>query len=193
VGHSITGSIIQLEAASAILDEDPRAARAMMGNGIRALREGMDGIRATLRGIKPLPAEIGMKSIRVMLDGIAARGSVTVKLSHTGDLGGVTRAQWGVIADNVRECLTNTLGHSNAREMSVSIEVMNRLVKVEARDDGRGADSYRKGLGIQGMEERAERLGGTLIVDGSRGFSVITVLPLAAGGGNGNADSGAPG
>jgi signal transduction histidine kinase len=185
VGHSITGSIIQLEAASAILDEDPRAARAMMANGIRALREGMDGIRATLRGIKPPPAEIGMRGIQVMLDELSARGNIAVKLSHGGDLGAVTPAQWGAITDNVRECLTNTLRHAKAREMRVTIEVMNRLVKAEARDDGQGARAYRTGLGIQGMEERADKLGGTLIVDGSRGFSVITVLPI---GGSRHAD-----
>jgi signal transduction histidine kinase len=187
VGHAMTGSIIQLEAASAILDEDPRAARAMMMNGVRALREGLDGIRATLRGIKPLPAQIGVRSIQVMLDEAAAKGDVAMRLSHAGDLGVVTRAQWGAIRDNVRECLTNTLTHSQAREIRVSIEVMNRLVKVEARDDGRGACSFQKGLGLQGMEERAVALGGALIVDGSRGFSVITVLPIASDGGAGHA------
>jgi signal transduction histidine kinase len=45
-------------------------------------------------------------------------------------------------------------------------------------DNGKGAGKVKKGLGILGMEERAASAGGTVIVDGSRGFSVITLLPI---------------
>jgi glucose-6-phosphate-specific signal transduction histidine kinase len=98
-------------------------------------------------------------------------------LYFSGDLSAIGRLQWMAILDNVRECLTNTARHSGARQTQVSIEVMNRLVKVEARDDGRGGYSITRGLGLAGIEERTEALGGKVVIDGSRGFSVIMLLP----------------
>jgi signal transduction histidine kinase len=35
-----------------------------------------------------------------------------------------------------------------------------------------------KGIGIREMEELSGNLGGKIIIDGSNGFSVITLLPL---------------
>jgi signal transduction histidine kinase len=180
VGHAITGSIIQLEAALAVIDEDSGSARSMIANAMSALREGIDSIRATLRGIKPAQEQLGVGGIQAMLDGFALNAGIAARLTHSGNLGAITRLQWNVITDNLRECLTNTIMHSTSRAIRLSVDVMNRLVKVEARDDGRGVYSLRKGLGIQGMEERTEGIGGKLIVDGSRGFSVIMVLPIAA-------------
>lgn len=38
--------------------------------------------------------------------------------------------------------------------------------------------AVKKGLGIKGIEERSQNLGGKVIIDGSKGSSVITLLPL---------------
>jgi len=51
-------------------------------------------------------------------------------------------------------------------------------VKAEVSDNGHGAFIVKKGLGICGMEERSGRIGGKVVVDGSKGFSVITLLPM---------------
>jgi signal transduction histidine kinase len=178
VGHAISGGIIQLEAAAAVLDSDREAARSLLDNSVRVLRSGMDGIRTALRGIKPAAEELGIHRIRGMLDKFSADTGVRTFLEHAGDLGLVSHLQWKLVMDNLRECLTNTLRHAGASSVRVGIEVMNRLIKAEVRDDGRGALSPSPGLGLAGMEERTQGLGGKLIVDGSRGFSVITILPL---------------
>jgi signal transduction histidine kinase len=182
VGHAIAGGIIQLEAASTVLERDRESARAMMRNTVNALREGMESIRSALRGIKPATEQLGIRRIKTMLDGFAASNPISARLTHSGDLAAITQPQWKVILDNVRECLTNTMLHSGARSMRVGIEVLNRIVKVEARDDGRGAYEVRKGLGLVGMEERTGGLGGKVIFDGSKGFSVIMLLPIATAG-----------
>jgi signal transduction histidine kinase len=178
VGHALSGGIIQLEAAAAVLDTDRGAARTLMENSVRALREGMDEVRSTLHGIKPAPEQLGVHRIRGMVEKFAAESGIAARVTQAGNLAAVTRPQWRLVADNLRECLTNTLRHSSARSLTVNIEVLRRIVKVEVRDDGRGALSVAKGLGLAGMEERTEALGGKLVVDGSRGFSVIMLLPL---------------
>lgn len=51
-------------------------------------------------------------------------------------------------------------------------------IKAVVVDNGLGTGKLIKGLGIIGMEERAASINGKVIVDGSKGFSVTTLLPL---------------
>lgn len=74
--------------------------------------------------------------------------------------------------------MTNALKYAGATEILIKVEVLHKLVKAEVKDNGIGAFHYKKGIGITGMEERAGNAGGKVIIDGSKGFSVITLLPL---------------
>lgn len=178
VGHTISGSLIQLEAAKLMMDRDKAKSLEILQGTINILREGMENIRATLRNIKPAAEQLGINRIRLILDEFSVNQPIKTRLVHTGNLEKITHAEWRVITDNIVEALTNTLKYAGATTLSVHIEVLNTLIKVEVKDDGIGTFSFKKGLGIRGMEERSGTLGGKIIVDGSKGFSVITLLPL---------------
>jgi len=177
VGHAIAGSVVQLEAASALLASDPARAGQMVRRSVEVLREGMESIRITLRGIKPQTEELGVGRLRSELNRFTAASAIQARLTHSGDVAAIEPARWAVIIDNTREALTNVVKHSGASRVTMTIEILARLVKAEIRDDGRGAYSIKKGLGIRGIEERTQGLGGTLIIDGSSGFSLIMLFP----------------
>ena len=46
LGHSVTASVLQLEAAKSIMDEDPE--QTMITNATQSLREGIDNIRSVV-------------------------------------------------------------------------------------------------------------------------------------------------
>lgn len=179
VGHTLAGSLIQLEAAAMIMESDPKKAAAILDGVINHLKDGMESIRSTLRNIKPAPEQLGINRLKVVLDEFSLKNRIKASLSCQGRLDAITNLYWKIIMDNVREALTNTLKYSSASEVTVGIEVLNRIIKVEIRDNGAGALTYKKGLGIAGMEERTESAGGKLITDGSKGFSIITLLPVS--------------
>lgn len=87
-----------------------------------------------------------------------------------------------------QEALTNVRKHSQATEVSIIVEFLERKVKVTIRDNGKGFDMTsrsgdlpKKGkLGLTGMEERAQLLGGTLAIRSriGRGTSVTVEVPL---------------
>lgn len=181
IGHSIAGSIIQLEAARALLSKDGVKADRMIERVTDVLREGMEQIRSSLRNLKPPSEELGINRIKFILDRFSSENSKKTILLHSGDLNRITYAQWKVVMENTEEALTNVLKYSFAQSVTVEIEVLNKFVKVEIRDNGVGARVIKKGLGITGMEERCQGLGGKLITDGSKGFSVITLLPIEEG------------
>lgn len=177
VGHTISGSLVQLEAASELLPKDAGRAERLVLQSIDALRDGMESIRSTLRGMKPDTEELGIERLRTVLDQFTASTSIQTHLTHSGDLRMISLRSWSLILDNAREVLTNVMKHAHATSVWATVGVMPKLVKIEIRDNGRGAYTVKKGLGIQGIEERTQEEGGSLIVDGTRGFSVIMLLP----------------
>lgn len=178
VGHTIAGSIIQLEAAGLIIEKDIDKAKDIIKVVTDNLKEGMESIRSTLRNIKPAPEQLGINRIKLMLEEFSVNSPIRASLTYKGNLEKISHYQWKIIMENTKEALTNALKYSSATSIIMKLEVMNRLIKAEIRDNGRGAQIFRKGMGLSGMEERTENAGGQLILDGSDGFSVITLLPV---------------
>ena len=183
VGHTLAGSIIQLEAVGLIMENDTARAGEMVRNVTENLKKGMESIRSTLRAIKPASEQLGINRLKLILEEFTLNNRIETELSYEGRLDVITHIQWGILTDNMREALTNSLKHSAASAIRVKIEVMSKVIKMEVRDDGRGEAAVKKGMGIAGMEERTGAAGGKLIIDGSDGFSVITLLPLENEGG----------
>ena len=178
VGHAIAGSLIQLEAASVVIGSDRSKAEEIIRNVINVLKDGMENIRSTLRNIKPAAEQLGINRLKVLLDEFSLNSNIKAHLSYSGIMSVISHLQWKIITDNVKEALTNTLKYSAATDLKVNLEVLNKLVRVEIKDNGTGAFSFKKGLGLRGIEERIENAGGKVIVDGSKGFSVIMLLPV---------------
>jgi len=177
VGHTLAGSIIQLEAAGLILEKDREKAGEIIRNVTENLKAGMDSIRTTLRTIKPPAEQLGINRLKLILEEFTMNHSIKTFFSYTGSLEAISHLQWKIIIENVKESLTNALKYSSATRIDVRLEVMNRLIKAEVIDNGIGSLTIKKGMGLSGMEERTENAGGKLILDGSSGFSVITLLP----------------
>lgn len=177
IGHTISGSLMQLEAARLLIDKNREKADEILENVINVLREGMEHIRSTLRNIKPAKEQIGINKIKLLLDEFTLRSGIKSNLLYSGNMEKIAFIQWKIINDNINEVLTNTLKYSKATSVRVTIEVLNKFVKIEVKDNGIGAYNLKKGLGIRGIEERTEEIGGKVIVDGSMGFSVIFLLP----------------
>jgi len=86
----------------------------------------------------------------------------------------------------VQESLTNVARHSGARAASVMIERQNGQARAVIEDDGHGFDPALAGvadqrLGLYGMRERAELLGGKLTIESApgQGASVFVEIPCA--------------
>ena len=86
----------------------------------------------------------------------------------------------------IQESLTNIVRHAQARQVSVIVRREVGRVQVIAEDDGAGFDveeAFRRGrLGLLGMRERAEMLGGGLVIESRPGVgtTVVVEIPLSA-------------
>ncbi len=82
-----------------------------------------------------------------------------------------------------QEIITNAVRHAQAQQLRLCYQQVGRLVRLQARDDGRGADSPGTGNGLRGMRERLAAYGGRVRIDtaAGRGFALEIELPLDDG------------
>jgi signal transduction histidine kinase len=83
----------------------------------------------------------------------------------------------------VQEALHNCARHAHARTVKVVVDQEPSRIVLTVEDDGRGFDSRRvRGLGLVGMEERVNHLGGAFVVKSTPGSGtrVEVELPLAS-------------
>jgi two-component system sensor histidine kinase UhpB len=84
----------------------------------------------------------------------------------------------------VQEALSNVMKHSGATSAQVSLVLSNatKRLHIEVADNGGGFDtrSASEGIGIIGMRERVDALGGTIKVNSrpGGGTTVVIALPL---------------
>ncbi|MEB6548699.1 sensor histidine kinase [Heyndrickxia sporothermodurans] len=178
IGHSMTGALIQMEAAKRLMELDKEKAEELLQNAINISKEGIENIRMTLKNLKPPTEQVGIHRMKLFIDEFSAKHELNTTLTHNGNLDTISPIQWKIIHENVTEALTNTMKYSDASHVSVDIKVLNKLIRVEVKDNGKGADKIKKGLGIIGMEERTAAINGKIIVDSTHGFSVTTLLPI---------------
>ncbi|WP_394531712.1 sensor histidine kinase [Priestia aryabhattai] len=178
IGHSMTGALIQMEAAKHVMKQDEEKALSLLQNAITISKEGIEEIRLTLKSIKPPAEQIGISRLKLFIGEFEAKHSIAMPLVYKGNLDLITPLQWKIIHENITEAITNALKYAEATMIAIELHVLNKMVKVEVKDNGKGAHLFQKGLGIAGMEERAASINGTVIVDGTNGFSVTTLLPI---------------
>lgn len=88
-----------------------------------------------------------------------------------------------------QEALTNIIRHAQAETASILVERHNRTVRAVIEDDGIGfdiapTDPLDGHLGLYGIRERAELLGGKLTIESERGRGTSLYIEIPVGGTN---------
>ncbi|MDF2541655.1 MAG: hypothetical protein K0S47_1373 [Herbinix sp.] len=179
IGHGISGSIIMLEASLLVMKDNPVKAAESIQKTINNLRSGVDEIRMALREERAGSYVLGVQDILTVLEEFKVSFNKAVHLDTKGSLDLIRIDIWACIHENLKECLTNLLKHSNATEFQLTIEVFKKMVKVEYRDNGRSEDGFDKGLGLEAMEERTVHAKGRCFFNkGENGFIVTNIFSL---------------
>ena len=97
---------------------------------------------------------------------------------------GLTSSQIAQLLAIAREGLTNVVKHASARSIVLGLSRVDGFLRLWVRDDGVGFDPKGhgcvRGQGLRNMRERAEALGGHLLIESSSGHGtrLEAVLPL---------------
>lgn len=178
VGHIIAASILRLEAATIVLDSDLEKGKEMVGEITEHLRKGMNDIRNTIHEITPESEEIGLNRLKTLIENKFKNSNIIAKIRCSGDIEKINSKQWIIINESIKELSTNTLKYSNCERVYIIIDVLNKLIKVNFKDDGIGKEKIVKGYGLKKIEESLIENNGDLILNGKDGFSAILLLKI---------------
>ena len=178
LGHSINGSIYQLEACKILIDKEPDESIKMAQAVIDNLRSSMDEIRTILRREKPDKKQMALLQLIGLCEECEKKYGIQAKVRFEGENKEIPEKMWEVILDNTFEAVTNALKYSQCNSILIEITILHKVVRCSIKDNGIGCNIIKEGMGIQGMKNRARKISGFIDVDGEDGFCINMILPI---------------
>jgi two-component system, NarL family, sensor kinase len=178
LGHKLTGTLMQVEATIRVMEGDPDTGRQLLQAVRDNLNQGVETLRQTVRNMKPGDYAGRILSIRQMLTDFANSTGIEIGFSVSGNPFKLMPSADITLYRNAQEAVTNAVRHGNSKHIQVELAFLEKEVVLTVQDDGTGCQSMKKGMGISGMEERVELLGGRLEIASHQGFQVKTVIPV---------------
>jgi signal transduction histidine kinase len=192
VGQALTSVLLGLRLLEDSLirpDVDPTDARRRVEELRELVADGLRRARQLAFDLRPTVLDdVGLAAaLHRLTEDVASRTGLPVDLDAYA-LGPEERLSpelETVIYRVVQEALTNVVRHASATTASVALACSGGLLRVLIEDDGAGFDPQRgptrPHLGIEGMLERAELVGGTVSVTSAVGSGTTVVLEVPRG------------
>jgi ligand-binding sensor domain-containing protein/two-component sensor histidine kinase len=164
-----------LEAASSAREVSPSIGDELLDRARNEVRTTVDEARLAVWNLRQSSGEGLAPAISQLTRRLSLETGIPIRFESNGsapDLGAETERSLLMI---VREALQNALRHAGPKHVSVALRSDRRGLQVEIEDDGRGFDpsiinsSNGQHYGLIGMRERAEKLGGRLLLTSSPG------------------------
>ncbi|KAB3532746.1 sensor histidine kinase [Alkaliphilus pronyensis] len=182
IGHRLTALLMQLEAIILYNSSNGKNINSMLESARDYLRDCVDLLRTTVKNMKPIKYRGGILTLKDFLDNFSKQTGLNTSFNIEGQPYDLLPGDITAFYKNLQEATTNSLRHGKGSKINVTLNYNANEVVLEVSDNGKGATTINKGMGIRGMEERANLLGGKLEIKTSRnGFTVITVLPKRRG------------
>ena len=185
LAQGFTGVIVQLEAAKyAISEGDRKDADSHLRHAAELARRSLSDARRSVHALRPQALE--EDDFWQALKGIVKSTTVGMTLHTTFETKGKVPVLPPAWQENLlrigQEALSNTLKYAHARNFGTHLISNSKELLLELRDDGNGfqVEERHDGIGLTGMRERAEEMGGELKIVSSRGkgTTVTAILPL---------------
>jgi signal transduction histidine kinase len=185
LGHRLTVASVQLEAAERLCPIDPVRAESLVGTVREQVREALSELRGTVATLRtPIEADLQLRSaLRRLMEQFEAVTGVTVHHALPEEMPALTGVQRLALYRAAQEALTNIQKHAGAGRVWLVLTITDGTITLLVSDDGRGVSlpPGKGGFGLQGLQERAEQLGGELHLEPrpGGGTQLSFRLPLA--------------
>lgn len=182
--HAIKTDAVAIQTKSETDTASSRRAASAIVSHCDHLQEVLRSLIGQLR-----PVGLDVLGLRAALEYLIERAQMRIperKLSVQidGDLDSLDESTSLTVYRLIQEGLTNVARHSGAQRAVIQLvhDVAEDMLLIRFSDDGRGADPAAKsaGLGILGMRERVEMLGGEVrvVTAPGSGFSITARIPF---------------
>jgi signal transduction histidine kinase len=159
---------VKLRLADQLVEGSPAKARELLDQLQAETSDALEDLRDLARGI--YPPLLADKGLAAALEAQARKVPVPVDVTPNG-VGRYPQDIEAAVYFCVLEALQNVAKYADASRVEVRLSHEGQRLTFEVRDDGRGFDpsSAGGGIGLQGMADRLEAIGGHLRIDSAPG------------------------
>ena len=187
--QTLVGINVELAALGAAAKIGGRALRAKIALTQRLVEQSVNAVHRFARELRPAVLDdLGLiPALHAYLNTVAGRKRLKLRLTAFAGVEALDSAHRTVLFRVVQEAITNVVRHAKAGAAEVVITRIEGAIRLEVRDDGRSfsvpqmlSTRTNKRLGLLGMRERVEMIGGTLLVESApgRGTTVRAEIPF---------------
>ena len=181
VGYTMTTLRMMLEAGKDLIANSPMRLEMHLDKALQTVETGSRDVRTSLHQLRnqELTRASGVHGLKNLIDLFSNTTGIAVSIT------------WGNIPQQlptrietplyrfVQEGMSNSLSHGNATELRIAFRREDGHLIAGISDNGMGAVSIIEGIGLHGMRERIEAIGGTVSASSSAvGFLVEAVFPM---------------
>ena len=187
MAQSLTGILLQLEAAEYDFFENPKAARRKTRRALNLASEALAETRRYMWTLyhEPITGEDPAQELSTFARRVFARSPVKVELSLAKGPCPLPSRTCSQLLQIGKEALCNASKHAQPSRVFVELEYLQQQVRLEVHDDGKGfrADAItpgRQGFGLCGMRARATEVGGSVTVNSKPGLGtrILALMPI---------------
>jgi signal transduction histidine kinase len=183
----------RLELLANLPEPLPEAARQLLASVQELLRSTQKGVRRFAQGLRPPTLEhLGLvAATRGMVNDLIETDEITASFQVRGDARRLAPEEELTLFRIAQEALRNARQHAGASRIEVRLAFCPDRVRLTVNDNGRGFDVPRRTddlvtlgkLGLIGMDERAQSLGGTLTLQSrpGEGTTILADIPVQPG------------
>ena len=166
LAHTLSSTSVQLEAIKALYDRNPVQSKILLAQTLENTKSGLAETRRALVDLRSSELEAyGLtQAIRNTVLSAAERGGFSAEFHLDKGLDVLPDEISHSIYRTVQEAIENILRHSNASKATVNLLSEGNQIKLSIMDNGIGFNPKKikkEHLGVRGMRERIEMLGGT--------------------------------
>ena len=186
--------VVSLGSILAIAEEDirgnnPQAALDSIRQAKSDLKKAIGNMKQIAKDLRPQNLEIiGLPdALKDYLANIASRTNIKTDLRVDLEDGKSFNGKASIVLYRVfQEALNNVLLHAKATGVKAKLHLRDDSAKLEIRDDGMGFDTtimdeaVSSGMGVRGMKERVESLGGVFKISSApeKGTRIRVTVPI---------------
>lgn len=137
------------------------------------------------------PYELDRLGLTKTITSMVERAGNSTNINFTGEIENIDKTFSPEIEINIyrilQECLSNTIKHSEAADVTVQLKKFEKTISISISDNGKGfnvekkfSDSERKGFGLRGIPERVKLFGGEFNIESEpgKGTRIRITLPI---------------
>lgn len=195
VVQTLVGINVELAALGRAADVGTRALKAKIVSTQRLVEKSVNAVHQFARDLRPAVLDdLGLiPALQAFMKTVAARKKLRIQLTAFAGVEKMESAKRIVLYRVAQEALTNVARHARASLVKMSIRQIPGAIRMEVQDNGKSfavakvlESRTNKRLGLLGMRERVEMMGGTLIIESApgQGTTVLADIPFTMGGGS---------